>query len=75
MEVDYNGIKEAILVLEEAIGRAAEKFKEIEEELENAFRENVIEYQVKYAPVLKIGDINCCKDICRKPIRKARSCC
>ena len=49
--------------------------KKIAEELEDAFRKIIIERQMKYAPVLKIGDIDYCKDICRKPIHKARSCC
>lgn len=75
MEVDYNAIKDAVLLLEEIIRNTAEKFKEIAEELEDAFCGIIIERQVKHAPVLKIGDINYCKDICRKPICKARSCC
>ena len=75
MKVDYNTIKDAILLLEEALRNAAEKFKKIAEELEDAFREIIIERQEKYAPVLKIGDINYCKGICRKPICKARSRC
>lgn len=75
MEVDYNTIEDAILLLEEAVRNIEENFKKIAEELEDAFREIIIERQMKYAPVLKIGDIDYCKDICRKPIHKARSCC
>lgn len=58
MEVDYNTIKDAILLLEEAIRNIVENFKKIAEELEDAFRESIIERKMKYAPVLKIGDID-----------------
>ena len=75
MEVDYNAVKDAILLLEEAVRNIAENFKEIAEELEAAFRKIIIERQMKHTPVLEIGDIDYCKNICRKPIFKARSCC
>lgn len=63
-------------IFREAFEKMCEGLKELADSLEEAFsKTDWFEPVFKYPFIRKLGSTYYCKNMCRKPIRRARSCC